>query len=168
MWNYFLRFFSNLLLLKLSMCADEKTVINKKKDRSFLFQNITRRKTQKSASLYINIRVSLSFLCMMYILSLCVRVRTFFFFSRFSFLLLYINILKYTYLKKCNLFPIFTSQMRMSNGKCLISFQIMDEKLDKQYYDVHFELHGNKYEPIKNIGNIDFYSIQKNDSFVLL
>ncbi|CAF0988506.1 unnamed protein product [Adineta steineri] len=29
----------------------------------------------------------------------------------------------------------------------------MNEKLDKQYFDVSFDFHDNKYEPIKNIGN---------------
>lgn len=28
----------------------------------------------------------------------------------------------------------------------------MNEKLDQQYFDVHFDLAGSKYEPIKNIG----------------
>jgi hypothetical protein len=28
----------------------------------------------------------------------------------------------------------------------------MNEKLDKQFFDVNFNFHGNKYEPIKNIG----------------
>jgi hypothetical protein len=28
----------------------------------------------------------------------------------------------------------------------------MNEKLDKQYFDVRFDFHDNKYEPIKNIG----------------
>ncbi|CAF1367578.1 unnamed protein product [Rotaria sordida] len=29
----------------------------------------------------------------------------------------------------------------------------MNEKLDQQYFDVNFDFHQNKYEPIKNIGN---------------